>query len=41
MFLTREEEAMLSGEYGEGCAIAISVLVKLGEIYDASKFANQ
>ncbi|MEM3627391.1 MAG: aconitase X catalytic domain-containing protein [Candidatus Bathyarchaeia archaeon] len=37
MFLTREEEAVLKGEYGEGLEIAMSVLVKLGEIYGADK----
>lgn len=37
MFLTNEEEAMLNGEYGEALEIAISVLVKLGDIYEADR----
>jgi len=37
MFLTRQDEAMLNGEYGEGPEIAMSVLVKLGEMYGADK----
>jgi predicted aconitase len=37
MFLTREEEAILDDEYGEGPEIAMSVLVKLGEMYGADK----
>jgi hypothetical protein len=37
MFLTREEEAMLNGEYGEGPRIAMSVLAKLGDLYHADR----
>lgn len=37
MFLTDEDDAMLKGEYGEGPEIAMSVLVKLGDIYGADK----
>jgi hypothetical protein len=37
MFLTAEEEAMLKGEYGEGPEIAMSVLVKLGDLYEADR----
>jgi predicted aconitase len=40
MFLTNEEEAMLKGEYGEGLEIAMGVLVKLGEIYEADRMVN-
>jgi len=35
MFLTKDEEAMLDGEYGEVFEIAMSVLVKMGDIYGA------
>ena len=37
MFLTKDEEAMLKGEYGEGLEIAMSVLAKLGDMYRADK----
>jgi len=40
MFLTREDEALLKGEHGEGAIIAMSVLVKLGEMYDADTMLN-
>lgn len=36
MFLTNEEEAILNGEHGEGPEIAMSVLVKLGDMYRAT-----
>lgn len=35
MFLTGKEEAMLNGEYGEAIEIAMSVLVKMGDMYEA------
>ena len=37
MFLTKEEEAILDGEYGEALEIAMSVLVKMGDMYGADK----
>lgn len=37
MLLTREDEAMLSGEYGQGPEIAMSILVKLGDMYGADR----
>ncbi|MCG3215338.1 MAG: aconitase X catalytic domain-containing protein [Candidatus Heimdallarchaeota archaeon] len=35
MYLTKEQEAMLSGEKGETMAKCIQLTVKIGEIYDA------
>ncbi|MFW9800184.1 MAG: aconitase X [Candidatus Thorarchaeota archaeon] len=35
MFLTREEEQFLQGDQGEAIQLAMEVLVKLGEMYDA------
>jgi predicted aconitase len=37
MQLTKDEEKMLSGGYGEGYKRAIEILVKLGEFYDARR----
>ena len=37
MQLTKDEEKMLSGGYGEGYKIAMEILVKLGEFYDAKR----
>lgn len=37
MFLTREEEAILDGEKGEGSRKAMELLVALGKIYDAER----
>jgi predicted aconitase len=37
MFLTREEEAMLAGENGDGTRTAMELLVALGDIYGAKK----
>jgi predicted aconitase len=37
MQLTKDEEKMLSGGYGEGYRRAIEILVKLGEFYDAKR----
>jgi predicted aconitase len=37
MYLTKEEEAALNGERGEAAQIAMSVLVKLGEAYEADR----
>jgi len=38
MQLTKDEEKMLSGGYGEGYKRAMEILVKLGEFYDAKRF---
>ena len=37
MHLTREEERMLDGEYGWACQTCMRILVKLGELYGATK----
>ena len=37
MYLTKEEEKMLDGEYGEGYEKAMSILVVLGDIYGAER----
>ena len=37
MFLTNEEEAVLHGEHGEVLETAMSVLVKMGDMYEADK----
>ncbi len=37
MQLTKDEEKMLSGGYGEGYRRAIEILVKMGEFYDAKR----
>jgi len=37
MELSREEERMLSGEYGEGTAEAMKILVKVGEVLGAKR----
>jgi len=37
MHLTRQEELMLDGEYGWACQICMQVLVKLGELYGATR----
>ncbi len=37
MYLSREEEAMLDGERGRAAEIAMKVLVKLGEAYNAER----
>ncbi|MEM2896271.1 MAG: aconitase X catalytic domain-containing protein, partial [Candidatus Bathyarchaeia archaeon] len=37
MFLTKEEEKMYEGEYGETKASMIRLLVAVGEVYEASK----
>ena len=37
MQLTKDEEKMLSGGYGEGYKRAMEILVKLGEFYDAKR----
>lgn len=37
MYLTREEERMLDGEHGWACQICMQILVKLGELYGATR----
>jgi len=37
VFLTKEEEKMLDGEYGAGTQEAMSILVKLAEAYGAER----
>ena len=37
MYLTREEETMLSGKKGKAVQKAMEILVQLGQIYGASK----
>jgi len=37
MYLTREEERMLEGEYGYAAQKSMEILVALGEIYDAER----
>lgn len=37
MFLTKNEEAVLDGEHGEVLEMAMSVLVKMGDIYEADR----
>ncbi|NYZ79634.1 aconitase X catalytic domain-containing protein [Candidatus Micrarchaeota archaeon] len=40
MFLNKEEEKMLSGEYGTATAKAMKLLVNLGDIYKAEKMVE-
>ncbi len=37
MFLTKDEEALLAGEKGEGARTAMELLVALGDIYEAKR----
>jgi predicted aconitase len=37
LYLNKEEEAMLDGEYGEGLRIAMKVLAKVGDMYGAKR----
>jgi predicted aconitase len=37
MYLTREEERILAGEFGEGTQKALELLVAIGDAYDAEK----
>ncbi|MFX1415958.1 MAG: aconitase X [Promethearchaeota archaeon] len=37
MFLTTKEEQSLQGENGKAIQLAVSVLVKIGEIHDADR----
>jgi predicted aconitase len=40
MFLTKEEEKMASGEYGETIRKSMDILIALGDIYGAEKFVD-
>lgn len=40
MFLTKQEEDMLNGKYGEGTALAMRVLVGLGEAFEAERMVS-
>jgi predicted aconitase len=40
MFLTREEQGMLNGEYGPGIQRSMQLLVKLGEAFDAERMVT-
>jgi hypothetical protein len=40
MYLTREEEHMFNGEYGEGLAKCMRLLVVLGELFEAKKMVK-
>ena len=40
MFLTKEEEKMASGEYGETIRKSMDILIALGDIYGADKFVD-
>lgn len=40
MYLTKEEEKMLDGEYGPAVQYAMKMLVKYGEIFDAEKMVE-
>lgn len=37
MYLTREQEQILDGEYGQGIAYALKLLVSLGDVFNAEK----
>ncbi len=37
MYLTKEEERMLNGEFGEGMRMAMELLVAIGDAYDAER----
>lgn len=40
MFLTKEEEKMANGEYGETIRKSMDILIALGDIYGAEKFVD-
>jgi predicted aconitase len=40
MYLTKKEERMLNGEYGEAVSLAMNILTKVGDIYDAEKMVE-
>jgi hypothetical protein len=37
MYLTREEEKMYDGEYGWACQVAMKILVRLGDLFGATR----
>ncbi len=40
MYLTKEEEAMINGEFGEAVELAIKVVVKVGEVLGATRLID-
>ncbi len=40
MFLTKKEEAMLDGEYGQAKATAMKLLVTIGEVFEAERLVK-
>jgi len=40
VYLTKEEERMLNGEYGPAMQEAMSILVKIAEAYDAKRMVQ-
>ena len=40
MFLTREQERMLNGDYGWAVAKAMAIIVKTGEVLGASRLVE-
>ena len=40
MFLTREEEKLLKGDYGPAVALAMKLLVTLGEVFEADRLVK-
>jgi hypothetical protein len=40
LFLTREEEKMLKGDYGPAVALAMKLLVTLGEVFEADRLVK-
>ncbi|MBN1848635.1 MAG: DUF521 domain-containing protein [Deltaproteobacteria bacterium] len=40
MFLNDEEKRMLDGQYGPGCSMAMSLLKRFGEAFDAEKMVK-
>ena len=40
MYLTKDEERMLAGEYGEAIRIAMKILTKIGDIYNAESMVK-
>ncbi|HIP84670.1 MAG TPA: DUF521 domain-containing protein, partial [Methanothermococcus okinawensis] len=40
MYLTKEEERIYNGEYGEILEVAMNLLVSLGDIYGAERLVE-
>nr|HDO81322.1 DUF521 domain-containing protein [Candidatus Bathyarchaeota archaeon] len=40
MYLTREEEKVLDGEYGEGQRLAMKILCALGDFFEAERLIS-